>query len=315
MSVLVLALLCGAVIGLALGALGGGGGVLAVPAQVYLLGVAPADAGTTSLIIVVVTSATALARHAGTGNIRWRTGALFAAAGAAPAIGASVLAHRLPQTVLTAAFAVLAAFAATAMLRGARTARRVPLAAASAERAAPRTNAEGAVPGSGRPGSTDTIARTAPRPAAGTSAAGATANDTGDEAVVRTPEGPAGKAGHPRTAAAGAGLGAVTGLLGVGGGFLAVPALVSVLRLPMRTAVATSLVVILVNAVASLTARVATGGASLDPAVLGPLVGAAVLGAWDGKRLGAKLSGTALRRAFAALLLAVAAFMLVDVFV
>lgn len=313
MSVLVLALLCGAVIGLALGALGGGGGVLAVPAQVYLLGVAPADAGTTSLVIVVVTSATALARHAGTGNIRWRTGALFAAAGVAPAIGASVLAHRLPQTVLTAAFAVLAAFAATAMLRGARTAHRVPRAAASAEGGAPGTNAEAAVPVPGRPGSTDTAAGTAPRPATGTPAA--TVNGTGDAAAARTPEGPAGTAGHPRTAAAGAGLGAVTGLLGVGGGFLAVPALVSVLRLPMRTAVATSLVVILVNAVASLTTRVAAGGASLDPAVLGPLVGAAVLGAWDGKRLGAKLSGTALQRAFAALLLAVAAFMLVDVFV
>ncbi|MFI9783006.1 sulfite exporter TauE/SafE family protein [Kitasatospora sp. NPDC051984] len=260
MSVLITALLCGAVVGVALGALGGGGGVLAVPALVYLLGVAPAEAGTTSLVIVIATSVTALARHAGAGTIEWRTGFLFAAAGVLPAIGASALAHRIPQAVLTAAFAVLAALAAAAMLRGTRTARRAP----SAE----------------------------PADAAGRGGRG-------------------GRGGHPGTLAAGAGLGAVTGLLGVGGGFLAVPALVSVLRLPMRKAAATSLVVILVNSVVSLATRLTVSGMSLNLAVFGPFVGAAVLGAWDGKRLAAKISGTALQRTFAAMLLAVSAAMLI----
>ncbi|MFJ9444631.1 sulfite exporter TauE/SafE family protein [Kitasatospora sp. NPDC101235] len=263
MSVLITALLCGAVVGVALGALGGGGGVLAVPALVYLLGVAPSEAGTTSLVIVTATSVTALVRHAGTGNISWRTGSLFAAAGVLPAIGTSVLAHRIPQSVLTSAFAVLAALAAAAMLRGTRTAQRAP---------------------------------------------------TGDGgAAVGPPAQPAGRNGPLGTVAAGAGLGAVTGLLGVGGGFLAVPALVSVLRLPMRKAVGTSLVVILVNSVVSLATRLTVTGISLDPAVFGPFVGAAVLGAWDGKRLAAKLTGTALQRAFAVVLLAVAAFMLIGV--
>ncbi|MER7702541.1 sulfite exporter TauE/SafE family protein [Kitasatospora sp. NPDC097605] len=262
MSVLITALLCGAVVGVALGALGGGGGVLAVPALVYLLGVSPAEAGTTSLVIVTATSVTALARHSGTGTISWRTGALFAAAGVLPAVGAAGLAHRVPQPVLTAAFAVLAALAATAMLRGTRSGSRP-----DPERQAPPTEA-------GRPAG-----------------------------------------GYPRTIAAGAGLGAVTGLLGVGGGFLAVPALVSVLRLPMRKAVATSLVVVLVNSLASLATRLTVTGMSLDPAVFGPFVGAAVLGAWDGKRLAAKLSGAALQRAFAVVLLAVAACMLLGVLV
>lgn len=54
---------------------------------------------------------------------------------------------------------------------------------------------------------------------------------------------------------------------------------------------------------------------SLDLAIFGPFVGAAILGAWDGKRLAAKLSGAALQRTFAALLLAMAVFMLIDVFV
>ncbi|MYU20089.1 sulfite exporter TauE/SafE family protein, partial [Streptomyces sp. SID8361] len=44
MSALVLALAAGAVVGLALGALGGGGSVLAVPALIYLLGFTPAAA-------------------------------------------------------------------------------------------------------------------------------------------------------------------------------------------------------------------------------------------------------------------------------
>ncbi|MEU3564554.1 sulfite exporter TauE/SafE family protein [Kitasatospora sp. NPDC006786] len=272
MSVLITALLCGAVVGVALGALGGGGGVLAVPALVYLLGLSPSDAGTTSLVIVTATSVTALTRHAGSGTVQWRTGALFAAAGVLPAIGASVLAHRIPQPVLTSAFAVLAALAAAVMLRGARSARRVP---------------------------------------AGAAAEGGEAGDGGGAAPSARP---AGRDGHLGTVAAGAGLGAVTGLLGVGGGFLAVPALVSVLRLPMRKAVGTSLVVIVVNSVVSLGTRLTVTDISVDPAVFGPFVGAAVLGAWDGKRLAAKLSGAALQRAFAVVLLAVAAFMLIGSF-
>ncbi|MGW4381018.1 sulfite exporter TauE/SafE family protein [Kitasatospora sp. NPDC004531] len=266
MSTLIAALLCGAVVGVALGALGGGGGVLAVPALVYLLGVEPAEAGTTSLVVVTATTVTALLRHAGTGNVAWRTGALFAAAGVLPAVATSALAHRIPQPVLTAAFAVLAALAAAAMLRGARTATR-------------RADRDGDAPA---------------QPARG-----------GDAAVEPARGGLAG------TVAAGAGLGAVTGLLGVGGGFLAVPALVAVLRLPMRKAVGTSLVVILINSVVSLTTRLTVSGISLDLAVFGPFVGAAVLGAWDGRRLASKLSGAALQRAFAGVLLAVASFMLI----
>ncbi|MDV7220022.1 sulfite exporter TauE/SafE family protein, partial [Streptomyces prunicolor] len=114
-----------------------------------------------------------------------------------------------------------------------------------------------------------------------------------------------------RAAAAGAGLGAVTGVLGVGGGFLAVPALVSVLGLRMRNAVGTSLLVITVNSLAALTMRAGTAD-GLDWAVLGPFAGAAILGAWDGKRLSAKVSGYILQRIFAVVLLAVAAFMLID---
>ncbi|MFB7509899.1 sulfite exporter TauE/SafE family protein [Streptomyces broussonetiae] len=245
MSAVLLALAAGAVIGLTLGALGGGGSVLAVPALIYLLGFTPVAATTAALIVVAVTSATALSAHARDGHVRWRTGLLFAAAGIGPAMLGGALASRLPATVLTLGFAVVAGAAALRMLR-------------------PR-----------------------PGPAEG----------------VRV---------RPvRAAAAGGGLGAVTGVLGVGGGFLAVPALVSVLGLRMRAAVGTSLLVITVNSLAALAMR--TGTASgLDWALIGPFAGAAVLAAWDGRRLAAKLPAHTLQRAFAVVLCAVAGFMLVD---
>nr|WP_223189909.1 sulfite exporter TauE/SafE family protein [Streptomyces sp. TRM68416] len=235
----------GALIGLALGALGGGGSVLAVPALIYLLGFTPVAATTASLIIVTLTSAAALFAHARDGHVRWRTGLLFAAAGIGPAMLGGALAGRLPPAVLTAAFAFVAAVAATRMLR------------------------------------------TGPAP--------------GAPAPVRP----------GRAAATGAGLGAVTGVLGVGGGFLAVPALVGALGLRMRAAVGTSLLVITVNSLAALVMRAGPADA-LDWAVVAPFAGAAILGAWDGGRLAAKVSADTLRRIFATVLLAVAAFMLID---
>ncbi|UKY48226.1 sulfite exporter TauE/SafE family protein [Streptomyces inhibens] len=245
MSTLLLALAAGAVIGLALGALGGGGSVLAVPALIYLLGFTPAAATTASLVIVTATSATALYAHTRDGNVHWGTGSLFAMAGIVPAMLAGTLAGQVPAALLTCAFAVIAVLAALRMLRR-------------------RDGGDGDRPV--RPG---------------------------------------------RAAAAGAGLGAVTGFLGVGGGFLAVPALASVLGLRMRAAVGTSLLVITVNSLAALAARAGTAD-GLRWAVIGPFAGAAVLGAWDGKRLAAKVSGGLLQRIFAVVLLALAVFMLID---
>ncbi|MFI6874114.1 sulfite exporter TauE/SafE family protein [Streptomyces sp. NPDC050400] len=245
MTTLILALVAGAVVGLSLGALGGGGSVLAVPALIYLLGFTPVAATTAALVIVTLTSVTALTGHARDGHVRWRAGLLFAAAGIGPAMLGSALAASIPGAVLQGAFSVVAAGAAVRMLR------------AGEERAGEHV------------------------------------------------------AGPVRAAGAGAGLGAVTGVLGVGGGFLAVPALVGLLGLRMRAAVGTSLLVITVNSLSALALR---GGTlhELDWAAVAPFVGAAVLGAWDGRRLSAKVKGTTLRRVFAVALLLVAVFMLVD---
>ncbi|MEV6702958.1 sulfite exporter TauE/SafE family protein [Streptomyces sp. NPDC051453] len=264
MSVLILALVAGAVVGLALGGLGGGGSVLAVPALIYLLGFTPVAATTASLIIVTLTSISSLAAHARDGNVRWRSGLLFAAAGIGPAMLGGLAAGHIPATALTIAFSVIAALAAWRMLRPSRPAQ------------------EGSVQGS--------PAEDGPVP---------------DSPAQDRPVRP------PRAAGSGAGLGAVTGVLGVGGGFLAVPALVGVLGLRMKTAVGTSLLVIVINSLAALATRTGTAD-GLDWAVIAPFTAAAILGAWDGKRLATKISGNRLQRVFAYVLLAVAACMLLD---
>lgn len=75
------------------------------PALVHLLGFGPVGATTASLVIVTLTSVTALVTHARDGNMRRRTGLLFAAAGIGPAMPGGALAARIPAAVLTAAFA------------------------------------------------------------------------------------------------------------------------------------------------------------------------------------------------------------------
>ncbi|MFD7395730.1 sulfite exporter TauE/SafE family protein [Streptomyces virginiae] len=241
MTAFVLALLAGGLVGLALGSLGAGGSILAVPALIYLLGFSPTEAATAGLIIVIATSLTALLAHARAGTVHWRAGLLFAAAGLPPAAAAALLSTHIPSAVLTLAFAALAVLAGLRMLR-----RRTPSESATAS--------------------------------------------------------------APRAAGAGAALGAVTGFLGVGGGFLAVPALVAALAVPMSAAVGTSLLVIVANALVALAARASTE-VSLDWALIMPFVATAVLGAWDGKRLSRKVSPATLQRAFGTLLLAVAVTM------
>ncbi|WP_067802230.1 sulfite exporter TauE/SafE family protein [Actinomadura formosensis] len=102
---------------------------------------------------------------------------------------------------------------------------------------------------------------------------------------------------------AGLGVGFLTGLFGVGGGFVIVPALVLALRMRMPAAVGTSLLVVAINSAASLAAR--GGGPGLDWAVVLPFTAAAVAGALAGGKVAERLPTALLTRAFAVLLLAV----------
>jgi uncharacterized membrane protein YfcA len=102
----------------------------------------------------------------------------------------------------------------------------------------------------------------------------------------------------------------LTGLVGVGGGFLFVPALVSMLRYPVAKATAVSLVVIALNAGAALVGY----GPSLAlpwPIVL-PFLGCVIAGLLVGQALAPRVGADTLKRSFALLLLAVGAFVLIQ---
>lgn len=107
----------GLLIGLALGALGGGGSILTVPALVYVLGQDPRTATTSSLLIVGVTSLMALAPHAKAGRVRFGQGLMFGALGTAGSFAGSALASHVAPQVLLTAFAGLMLLVATLMLR------------------------------------------------------------------------------------------------------------------------------------------------------------------------------------------------------
>lgn len=108
----------------------------------------------------------------------------------------------------------------------------------------------------------------------------------------------------------GAGVGLLTGLLGVGGGFLIVPALVMLVGLPMRQAVGTSLVVIAMNSLAGFLGHI--GGIAVDLNLILTFVIAGVAGTFLGSRLAQRLHPNRLRQTFAVFVIALAVFLLAD---
>lgn len=116
----VVALAVGALIGLSLGALGGGGSILTVPALVYLLGLDPRAATTGSLIIVGVTAAVGMLAHRRDGHVRIAQGVVFALIGVAGTVTGTRLSLAVPPNVLLAGFSVLMLVVATLMLARSR---------------------------------------------------------------------------------------------------------------------------------------------------------------------------------------------------
>jgi uncharacterized protein len=108
---------------------------------------------------------------------------------------------------------------------------------------------------------------------------------------------------------AGFGVGVLTGFLGVGGGFLIVPALVFFAGLGMREAVGTSLLVIAINSLAGLSGHLVRAGATLDVSMTLVLVGIAMAGMLLGARISHRTSPEMLKRWFALLVIAMALFL------
>ncbi len=259
---LLLALVAGALIGLSLGALGGGGSILAVPALVYVLGQSPAQATTGSLVVVGVTSAVGVFAAYRSGNVLLLRGLSFGAVALGGAVIGAKASAQVSESVLLACFAalmlVVAAVMAVRLIRG-------------------RTS-EGAV------------------------------RATLDDPIISFS--PTFACQCPRALKvliAATVVGLLTGFLGVGGGFLVVPALLLALALPMEYAAGTSLVAITMTSAAALIVR---SGAGVAPD-WGPVVALTIasgLAAVAGARIADRVDTRRLSAAFTVLVLAVAAY-------
>lgn len=105
------------------------------------------------------------------------------------------------------------------------------------------------------------------------------------------------------------GAGALSGFFGVGGGFVVVPALILLLRMPARYASATSLLVMTINMVAAGIGRIPqfAAGLSVDWAVVALFAAGSALGSIGGEAAGRRIPDRIATILFGVLLLAVAA--------
>ncbi|NKY54391.1 sulfite exporter TauE/SafE family protein [Nocardia vermiculata] len=248
-----LALGFGAVIGVLLGLLGGGGSILAVPALVFGLDLSMEQAIPISLIVVGAASAVGAVPKIRAGRIQWRLAGIFAATGIPATFAGSAVGRLLPERAL------LIGFAAVMILAGARML-------------------------------TDH-------------------GDTGTACAVRG-TGINWRRCAPRSISAGLAVGFLTGLFGVGGGFLIIPALVLMLGVEMPVAVGTSLVIIVANSASGLVSHLS--GTTVNWALTAAFAGTAILGSLIAGHFGNWLHTDRLQSWFAYLVFAVAAYVLVD---
>ena len=292
----------GVLIGLSLGALGGGGSILAVPVLVYVLGQGPAQATTGSLVVVGLTALIGAVAAYRAGNVLLARGVTFGVVAIGGAAAGAHLSARVAESVLLSAFAVLMLAVGGLMgvrqLRG-RTERRrqdheddrdlQPAAAMSGQgwTSGPQTAPAGRTDGS--------------------SAAHVRGPMLDDPIITFSPTFACQCPRALKVLVTATAVGLLTGFLGVGGGFLVVPALVLALAVPMRYAAGTSLVVITLTSASALVVRTGVGSAP-DWGVVLALTVTSVVGGLLGARLAARTGTDRLSAAFTVLVLAVAVY-------
>ena len=266
-----LELLFGAGVGFSLGLTGGGGSIIAVPMLVFGLGIAPHQAVGISLAAVGATAATGVIQRLRQGLIEIRVGLIFAAAGMLGAPLGTRLGATLPEHLLLTSFAVLMA------LVGAR----MWLKAVREPELARVTRAGSLDPGDGGP-----ACRLDPS---------GRLQLTGRCTVVMS--------------VVGVCTGVLSGLYGVGGGFIIVPALMFFTSLSIHQAVATSLLTItLISAAGVLSFSAGDVGLRWD--VAATFVAGGVAGMGLGILVSQRISVVLLQKIFSAAILILAAVVL-----
>jgi uncharacterized membrane protein YfcA len=103
---------------------------------------------------------------------------------------------------------------------------------------------------------------------------------------------------YPMILLEGAVVGVLTGLVGAGGGFLIIPALVMLSKLPMKQAVGTSLLIIAAKSLIGFTGDVMENADKMDWTLLSVVTALAVVGIFIGNQLSKKVDGAALKKGF-----------------
>lgn len=104
-------------------------------------------------------------------------------------------------------------------------------------------------------------------------------------------------------------IGLVTGFLGAGGGFLIIPTLVLLLNLPMKKAVATSLLIIAMNSLIGFLGDI--GHFDIDWPFLTIITIIAITGIFIGSALGKKIEGAQLKKGFGWFVLVMSIFIII----
>jgi uncharacterized protein len=251
--------------------LGIGGGVLIIPALVLGFDVPVHVAVATSLVAVIATSSAATSVYVGRGLTNMRLGMTLELATTLGGIAGGLLAATLPAKTLLIVFALFLVPIAVLLVRG-KTERGEAVDAPAAAR-----------------GRSDRTRR---------GLGGVYYNARTDEFLAY----------ETRNLPIGMGLslvaGGLSGLLGVGGGILKVPAMNLAMGIPLRVAAATSNFMIGVTAAASLVIYVQRG--LLDPLISAPVALGVTGGALVGTYIAPKVSSLLLARIFAVLLALIA---------
>ena len=249
------------VMGLSLGLIGGGGSILTVPILVYLFQVDAVLATAYSLFIVGLTSLVGSVSHVRLGNVHWRTAIVFGIPSIISVfLTRSYLVPRIPDPIMT--FGQDPSGGAALVITksvGLLLLFAVIMVMAAYSMIKP-------------------------------------AKKSGDNTLEKA-EDVQPQFNYPLILAEGAIVGLVTGLVGAGGGFLIIPALVLLAKLPMKQAVGTSLMIIAAKSLIGFVGDM-RGNEVIDWSFLGVFSSIAVVGILLGSWLSKRIPGEKLKPAF-----------------
>ena len=264
------------IVGLMLGLMGSGGSILTVPTLVYFLGHDGKIAIAESLAIVGSIAVCTLLPYAKAHLVSWRNVLFFGVPGMGGTYLGAALSSYISGPIQLFVFGTVMLLAAVLMFR---------------KQSSPDANRRSKSVTSPKPHQTEEAHRKTPE----------SSGLSGWEVIVF----------GIITAVGGIGVGIITGLVGVGGGFLIVPALVMISRLPMRTAVGTSLAVIVLNSFSGFFKHfhlLENQGEVIDWKTVVAFVIVGIIGSFLGHAIATRMNQDVLRKGFAMFLVAMGLF-------